>query len=187
MVFADPPPSMEEEFNDWYDNEHLPERARLEGCLRARRFVSLGDGPAYLAAYDLNSLKVLESAAYRAISGDHFSPWTRRVSSRMRPARITARQVWSTSSQDVSAARLSVLRLQGVNNSDLERIGREFTDHLLPHGLLRLRLFAGVEPTPGSFLVLAEFNGVGGLPEMASNQAQLYCPDFVASYRPYRF
>ena len=93
LVLADPPPMMEEEFNDWYDTEHPPDRAVLPGFETAMRLVCVSGGPAYAALYDLTSVAVLESEPYRAISGDRFSPWTRRVTSRCRPLRMVAQRL----------------------------------------------------------------------------------------------
>lgn len=94
LVVADPSPTMEEEFNAWYDTEHVPERASIPGFNTALRFVSLGDGPAYMALYDLDDLAVLDSPAYQAVYGVNFTPWTRRVTSRVNPARLTGVQMF---------------------------------------------------------------------------------------------
>jgi hypothetical protein len=76
---TEPPPAMEQEFNAWYDSEHLPERLAIAGFRSARRWVTEcapGDGK-YLATYELDSPAVLESPAYIArYSGA--TPWTRR-------------------------------------------------------------------------------------------------------------
>ena len=49
---------MEEEFNAWYDTEHLPERLAIPGFRSARRWVR---GGTYLATYELDSPEVLQS------------------------------------------------------------------------------------------------------------------------------
>jgi hypothetical protein len=55
----------EDELNDWWTNEHLPERLRITGFLRTRRFYSLRDGLSqYLVWYEVNSLDVLTSKQY---------------------------------------------------------------------------------------------------------------------------
>ena len=63
LTLTEPPPAMEEEFNAWYDEEHLPERLAIPGFRSARRWVS---GRTYLATYELDSAAVLQSAAYLA-------------------------------------------------------------------------------------------------------------------------
>jgi hypothetical protein len=74
----------EEEFNDWYDTEHIPERLRVPGFMRAERWLGAEDPKLALATYDLESLDVLRSVPYRAVSGEHFSPWSRRMTGQCR-------------------------------------------------------------------------------------------------------
>ena len=45
-------PKYEEEFNAWYNTEHLPELLALPGVLDAARYVATKGGPKYLAAYE---------------------------------------------------------------------------------------------------------------------------------------
>jgi hypothetical protein len=67
------------EFNDWYDTEHIPERRRVPGFLSVQRWLSADGEPLSIATYDLQSLDVLASAPYRAIAGDNFSPWSKSI------------------------------------------------------------------------------------------------------------
>jgi len=70
---------MEEEFNAWYDSEHLAERLAIPGFRSARRWVAdvaPGAGK-YLATYELDSPAVLQSAQYLA-RYQAATPWTRR-------------------------------------------------------------------------------------------------------------
>jgi hypothetical protein len=78
LVMIDIDPEHEDEFNRWYNEEHLPERLACPGFLSGRRFVSVEGAPKYLALYDLESPDVLQSDAYRKIFG--LSDWTQRVS-----------------------------------------------------------------------------------------------------------
>jgi hypothetical protein len=68
-----------DEFHDWYDTEHLPERQRVPGFLVCQRWIGALDPMISLATYDLDSVAVLRSPAYLAIAGDHLSPWSRRI------------------------------------------------------------------------------------------------------------
>ena len=74
----------EDEFNDWYDNEHIPERRRIAGFINAERWIGADDPRVSIATYDLASLEVLQSAAYRAIAGANLSPWSKRVTGKCR-------------------------------------------------------------------------------------------------------
>lgn len=83
LAAMQPHPANEEEFNDWYDTEHVPERLATEGFLSAQRYVSIEGFPRYLALYELASVEVLHRPAYRAYSGDRLGPWSRRVLARV--------------------------------------------------------------------------------------------------------
>ena len=72
----------EDEFHDWYDTEHIPERLAVPGFLNAERWLGAANPKHSLALYDLDSVGVLQSAPYRAVGGANGSPWTKRVTSR---------------------------------------------------------------------------------------------------------
>lgn len=79
LTMTEPPPAMEEEFNAWYDGEHMAERLAIPGFRSARRWVAdvaPGEGK-YLATYELDSPEVLSSAPYLARFNNQ-TPWSRR-------------------------------------------------------------------------------------------------------------
>ena len=76
---TEPAAGMEEEFNAWYDTEHLAERLAITGFRSARRWVAdgaPGEGK-YLATYELDAPYVLHSPEYLA-RFEAATPWTRR-------------------------------------------------------------------------------------------------------------
>jgi hypothetical protein len=73
----------EDEFQDWYDTEHLPERQRVPGFLMCERWIGADDRRISLATYDLESVKVLQSPGYLAIGGENLSPWSKRVTAKV--------------------------------------------------------------------------------------------------------
>src|SRR5262245_55355158 len=73
----------EDEFNDWYDTEHLPERERVPGFLRCERWIGSEDRTVSVATYDLETVGVLKTGPYLAIGGDNLSPWSKRVTARV--------------------------------------------------------------------------------------------------------
>jgi hypothetical protein len=80
LVMADSGPGQEDDFNRWYDEEHMAERMAVPGFLRARRFKAVEGSPKYLALYDLEAPEVLQSAAYKYyLTGAGETAWTRRV------------------------------------------------------------------------------------------------------------
>jgi hypothetical protein len=78
MAF-DSSPAHQDEFHDWYDLEHVPERLRVPGFLNAERWLDTTDPNVAVATYDLASPAVLRSAPYLAVGGDNASVWTKRV------------------------------------------------------------------------------------------------------------
>jgi hypothetical protein len=69
----------EDEFHDWYDLEHVPERQRVPGFGLCERWISVANPKQAVASYDLESLAVLDSAPYRAIAHENLSVWSKRV------------------------------------------------------------------------------------------------------------
>ena len=79
LTMTEPPPAMEEEFNAWYDDEHMAERLAIPGFRSALRWVAdckPGEGK-YLATYELDSPGVLQSPAYLARFQNQ-TPWSKR-------------------------------------------------------------------------------------------------------------
>ena len=114
LVLTQPAASLEEEFNAWYDTEHRPERMTVPGFLTGLRFVAVDGGhPKYLAYYDMVRPETLESDEYKAISGANFSPWTKRVTSRVIVDRRAGRQIWPGDAKLSRAPRLRLLRFEG--------------------------------------------------------------------------
>ena len=72
----------EDEFHDWYDTEHLPERAACPGFLRCQRWIGTTDRKISVATYDLENIDVLKQPGYLAIGGANLSPWSKRLGSR---------------------------------------------------------------------------------------------------------
>ena len=69
----------EDEFNDWYDTEHVPDRESVPGFLTLARWVDAENAQVVLAIYDLQSVDVLQSPQYLSIGYLNPSPWTRRL------------------------------------------------------------------------------------------------------------
>ena len=69
----------EDEFHDWYDLEHVPERLRVPGFLNADRWIGTENPKVSVATYDLDNVGVLQSPPYQAIAGENSSPWTKRT------------------------------------------------------------------------------------------------------------
>ena len=65
IVRTDVAPEMEEEFNRWYNEEHIPLLLLVPGVLWAKRGVNTGEGQKYIAVYEHESVEVQRTPAYR--------------------------------------------------------------------------------------------------------------------------
>lgn len=112
LVTMQPPPAFEEEFNAWYDTEHLPERLAVPGFETALRFVCISGHPRYLAMYDLAHPQVLDSPDYLKVAFANSSPWTLRVLQRVRVYRSFGRQIYPGNALTGTCARVELLRFR---------------------------------------------------------------------------
>lgn len=65
MVWADIPVDKEEDFNRWYNEEHLSELLLSPGVLNAARYEAVKSWPKHLACYELESRAVVDSDAFK--------------------------------------------------------------------------------------------------------------------------
>lgn len=65
MVYCDVAAEHEDEFNRWYNEEHIPERLAIPGVLSAARYKAVDGGPTYLACYELASADAWYSEAWQ--------------------------------------------------------------------------------------------------------------------------
>lgn len=69
FVYSEPGPVPEAEFNDWYDNEHVPARLAVPGFSGVCRFRAADDrAPSWLATYEV-APGVLDGPEYKALAG----------------------------------------------------------------------------------------------------------------------
>lgn len=64
MVWADMPSEKEDDFNRWYNEEHLGELLSVPGVLSAARYEATMSGPKHLAVYELESPEVVDTEAF---------------------------------------------------------------------------------------------------------------------------
>lgn len=83
-IWTDTDPRTEDDFNAWYDREHMQERVAIPGFSHARRFLA-SDGATrrYLALYETVSLEVFRGEAYRQAFAQQ-TEWSLRSFERMR-------------------------------------------------------------------------------------------------------
>lgn len=84
----------EHEFNEWYNTEHLLERAQVPGFYNARRYIAVNASPKYMALYDTESPDVLTSDAYAEILNNP-TPWSQKIMPQFRNfVRCTSSQIF---------------------------------------------------------------------------------------------
>jgi hypothetical protein len=175
LVFMHPPPTFEEEFNAWYDTEHIPERLAVPGFLTGLRFMHANGGtPRYLAMYDLEHASVLNSPAYLRVAHDNSSPWTRRVTPRARVQRFAGEQAYPGDVVTTRAARILVLRFRGL--------AREAVDAVIAG----MRAAYEARPEVQQVRALVHDAGVAGLDVLGFVEAAAPCPETadVAAFGP---
>lgn len=142
-----------DEFDDWYDTEHIPERKRVPGFLSWERWNAVDNPRLHMATYDLSGIEVLRSAPYLAVSYDNFSPWSKRVIGRCQLAlRFEGEQI--NPGNDVAPAGAGAMLLMAFNVApDAEQeYGTWMDQEHLPRlarvpGVLSARRFRAVSST----------------------------------------
>jgi hypothetical protein len=161
LAMMEPPAAMEEEFQDWYDTEHFPERAACEGFVTAGRYICISGWPRYLALYDLADTEVLRGPAYAKIAVDRYSPWTHRIMARVwGQYRADAEQCFPGSAQigaNGPAARVVLWRFRHAPVSSeatiLSGLRALYADQ--PEAA-QFRLFQATQPDGNDFIAIAE-------------------------------
>ena len=70
VVMMDVQPQKEAEFNEIYNNEHIPNMLKVPGMLSGARYQTSAEGiPKYLALYELESPDVLDSEVFKQAAG----------------------------------------------------------------------------------------------------------------------
>lgn len=76
VVETDVAPESEQDFNDWYTEEHMPGLAAVPGTARADRYLSKDGTPRYYACYDLRTRETFGSPPWLAVRA---TDWSSRV------------------------------------------------------------------------------------------------------------
>lgn len=76
LVSMNVDPAHEEEFNDWYNMEHIPHFNRLAGVITARRFRAIDGDPRYVALYHVENTDIYATPGWMAANE---TPWILRM------------------------------------------------------------------------------------------------------------
>ena len=66
-------PEREDEFNRWYDEEHIPEKRSSPGFWSARRYKHSSEPHRYLAVYEVDDADTVTNPAYMTQT---MTPWS---------------------------------------------------------------------------------------------------------------
>ena len=192
LAMMEPPAAMEEEFQDWYDTEHFPERATCEGFLTASRFICVEGWPLYLALYDLADGDVLRGPAYARIAGERYSPWTHRIGSRVwGQYRADAVQVHPGSAllgEQGAAARVAVWRFRHAPAAaEAPILHGLLTLYAHRPGTAQIRLFRANQADGIDYIAIVESHSpqVGATEAVSSFSEAARYIDLVNVYVPY--
>ena len=89
MVWCDVPADMEDDFNRWYNEEHLNDLLAIPGFLSAARYMAVRGSPNYLTCYELENPEVLYTPVFQE-HRNHPSEWSQRMNLRARATRFIA-------------------------------------------------------------------------------------------------
>ncbi len=120
-VWADADPAAEDDFNDWYNREHMFERVDVPGFHRARRYVTVSGEPKYFAYYVTDNAAVLASEAYLARLNDP-SPWTQQNVARFKNTNRSACNLLRRFGRGSGAAAMTI-RLAAEAGREDELVG----------------------------------------------------------------
>jgi hypothetical protein len=98
VALMDVEPEWEAENNRWYDEEHFPERMACPGFRDGHRYVRVeGDGPKYLATYEMDTPEVVHTEEYLRIRPP--TEW----SLRLQPHRKSVRTIYVDITPEIPA------------------------------------------------------------------------------------
>lgn len=82
MIFVDIGSEHEDEFNRWYNDEHIPGRLAIPGVLNAARYTAVRGGPKYLTCYELTDARIWYSDHWQNLLNNP-TEWSQRMASRV--------------------------------------------------------------------------------------------------------
>jgi len=143
----------EQEYNVWYDREHLAERVAIEGFLEARRWIAVDARPKYFCTYSTREFADLSGPAYqRALANQ--TDWSKQNIGRFRNMIRAVGRITASRGQGRGAA-LAVVRLRPAEGQQeaLRAKVRELMDPGMLPGIISLHL---VESDPAFSKSLTE-------------------------------
>jgi hypothetical protein len=140
ITSMDVDPADEQDFNLWYDREHLAERVGIEGFLEARRWIAEEAPTKYFCTYSTATFETLSSPAYKKVLASQ-TDWSKKHISRFRNFGRVVGRITESRGQGRGAA-LGVVRLRPAAEGEDALRGklRELLDPAMLPGIISLHL-----------------------------------------------
>ena len=91
-IWQDLVPQAKQDFYEWHNRQHVPERLSIPGFLRARRFIARQGTPEFFTLYELNRVETAAGKDYLDRLNNP-TEWTRRVMPHFRNMARSANQL----------------------------------------------------------------------------------------------
>ena len=143
----------EDEFHDWYDLEHIPERKAVPGFGICERWIGVENSKQAIATYDLDAIEVLRGQAYNSIAYDNLSPWSKRVTGKCaRILRFEGTQILPGGEPAPDGAGGLLMVAINVTNENEDEFNLWYTEEHIPAllkvpGVLSARRYKSSEGT----------------------------------------
>jgi hypothetical protein len=128
-IWHDLLPEARDDFHQWHNREHMPERVGIPGFRRGRRYVAVAGAPEYFNLYEADSAEVLGGQDYLSRLNAP-TEWTRQVVPSFRNvSRSICRVVYT---DGVGQGALILTQRFDVRHSDRSQVVKALRQRLLP-------------------------------------------------------
>jgi len=141
-IWNDILPDSREDFFEWHNREHIPERVSIPGFLRGRRYVGIDAQPEFFTLYDTKGMSVVTSPAYLE-KLQNPTPWTARA---VKSFTALSRSLCSVESSfgSGSGGLMMTVRFEVAKDRETEML-TAVREHVSPNliarpGIVRVRL-----------------------------------------------
>lgn len=182
-VWSDITPEAAEDYDAWYEQDHMFERLVVDGFHRARHYRTVAGAQQFFTYFVTDNAAVMQSPAY-VQSANNSTPWTQRILPNFRNTNRTAFNVIRRIGWGYGAASMTI-RIAVQHNRETELIrwlGQEQLPSLLERpGIIGAQLWAadiestrvpvqdsGLRPAPDLISALAVFIEATGLDAIES-------------------
>ena len=179
LIWTSVDPDHEHDFNQWYDQEHMQERAAIKGFRWSRRYHSSTCARPYLALYQTDTLQVFTSEPYKQAFSKQ-TQWSQRNFTRMRDTKRRVNSVTTLAGAGTGAYVALVCLGIADKLQAASALARTAPAHF--EGLLSIRLLCPdpvlSTPLPSEDLsnrVLEAYLVIEATTERCASDAGVYC------------